>query len=64
MASFYRDLTRILRKAGCIKVREAKGSHEYWQSPVSGKRFPVPANIKYRGLANAILRQAGIPKSF
>jgi hypothetical protein len=33
---------------GCTFVREGKGSHEIWQSPISMKRFSVPATIVSR----------------
>jgi hypothetical protein len=53
-----------LRKAGCYFVRHGRGDHEIWQSPISGKRFPLDANIKLRHTANAVLKQAGLPKYF
>lgn len=36
------ELLRHLKKAGCYKVREGKGSHEIWSSPITGKEFSVP----------------------
>lgn len=45
---------------GCTFVREGKGSHEIWQSPISKKRFSVPVTIVATPTANAILKQAGI----
>lgn len=45
---------------GCVFVREGKGSHEIWQSPISGRRFSVPVTIVVAPTANAILKQAGI----
>ena len=56
----YRELRRVLETHGCMFVRQGKGSHEFWQSPINGKRFSVPVTIKARPTANAILRQAGI----
>jgi len=53
-------LARRLREAGCEIRRQGKGSHEIWYSPVSGRTFSVPANIKSRELANEILKQAGL----
>jgi predicted RNA binding protein YcfA (HicA-like mRNA interferase family) len=64
MGRLYADLRRILLDAGCRCVRQAKGSHEIWHSPVSGRRFSVPATIKSTHLANAILKQAGLDKAF
>jgi predicted RNA binding protein YcfA (HicA-like mRNA interferase family) len=56
----YRKLTAILRDNACEKVREGKGSHEIWYSPVTSKNIPVPVTIKSRHTSNAILKQAGI----
>jgi hypothetical protein len=35
-----------------------------WFSPLSGRNFTSPGNLGSRGLANAILKQAGPPKAF
>lgn len=64
MASLYRPLTALLLAAGCRFEREGKGSHEIWFSPITNRTFTVPANIDNRPLANAILKQAGLPKGF
>jgi predicted RNA binding protein YcfA (HicA-like mRNA interferase family) len=61
---FDRALRERLRAAGCILVRQGKGSHEIWHSPITKRNFPVPAGIASRHTANAILRQAGLPKAF
>jgi hypothetical protein len=45
-------------------VRQGKGSHEIWHSPISGQNFAVPIGIPSRHTANAILPQAGLPKAF
>ena len=37
--------------------------HEIWTSPITDKRFPVDSVIKSRHTANAVLRQAGLPKA-
>jgi predicted RNA binding protein YcfA (HicA-like mRNA interferase family) len=63
-ASFDRELRRLLREAGCTFVRSGKGSHEIWQSPITGRRFPVPIGILSRHTANGVLQQAGLPKVF
>jgi hypothetical protein len=52
------------RAAGCTLVRQGKGSHEVWYSPITKPNFPVPIGIPSRHTANAILRQAGLPKAF
>jgi predicted RNA binding protein YcfA (HicA-like mRNA interferase family) len=64
MAALYRQLSQRLRSAGCTLKRQGKGSHEIWFSPVSGRTFSVPANIKSLRLANQILKEAGLPKAF
>jgi predicted RNA binding protein YcfA (HicA-like mRNA interferase family) len=64
MAALYRALTELLREAGCRLERQGKGSHEIWYSPITRRTFTVPANIDGRPLANAILKQAGLPKAF
>lgn len=61
---FDRPLRDLLRAAGCIMVRQGKGSHEIWRSPVIGRNFAVPIGIPSRHTANAILRQAGLKKAF
>lgn len=53
-----------LRAAGCTFVRQGKGSHEVWHSPMTRRNFTVPAGIRSRHTANAILRQAGLAKAF
>jgi len=64
MAGFTPDVVRILKEGKCCKVRQGKGDHEIWYSPISGKSFPVDANIKSRHTANEVLKQAGLPKVF
>ena len=64
MADLYRRLARLLRDAGCELLRQGKGSHEIWRSPLSRRTFTVPANVTSQRLANEILKQAGLPKAF
>ena len=65
MGNNYADqVKRLLQQAGCRFVRHGKGDHDIWENPVSGKRFPVDANIKSRHTANVVLKQAGLPKAF
>jgi predicted RNA binding protein YcfA (HicA-like mRNA interferase family) len=59
-----RALRDPLRAAGCALVRQGRGSHEIWHSPITGRNFAVPIGIPGRHTANAILRQAGLPKAF
>ncbi len=64
MANFYRDLVRILRDAGFELKRQGRGDHEIWWNPQTGVRLTVDRGIKSRATANAILREAGLPKQF
>ena len=64
VGTLYRELAQILRQAGCYFVREGKGSHEIWFSPITRTNFAVPGNINKRTTANGILKQAGLPKAF
>ena len=61
---FDKPLRDMLRAAGCVLVRQGKGSHEIWQSQITKPNFAVPVGIPSRHTANAILRQAGLPKAF
>lgn len=63
-SSFTPELIRLLREAGCHFERPGKGNHDIWFSPVTNTRFPVDSKIKSRHTANAVLRQAGLPKHF
>jgi hypothetical protein len=60
---FDKPLRDLLRAAGCMLVRQGKGSHEIWHSPITKRNFPVPGHSEPPH-ANAILRQAGLPKAF
>ena len=60
----YRQLIRVLKEAECRFVRNGKGSHEIWYSPVSQRNFVLPFDISKRPTANAVLKQAGLPKAF
>jgi len=61
---FDRQLRELLGAAGCAFVRQGRGSHEIWHSPLTNRNFAVPVHVPSRHTANAILRQAGVPKAF
>ncbi|WP_090140023.1 type II toxin-antitoxin system HicA family toxin [Limnohabitans sp. DM1] len=63
-SSFTPELIRLLELAGCRFERTGKGDHNIWFSPITGMRFPVDSKIKSRHTANAVLKQAGLPKHF
>ena len=64
MKSFTPELKRILEEAGCYFVRQGRGDHEIWESPISKIRFTVDNKILSRHTANGVLKQAGLPKRF
>jgi hypothetical protein len=57
-------LKKILTEAGCYFERPGKGDHDIWYSPLTQRRFVVDSAIKSRHTANAVLKQAGLPKQF
>ena len=59
-----RELKRVLRANGCTFVRQGKGDHEIWHSPLSGRNFVVDASTRKRFTAHAVLKQAGIKPEF
>jgi predicted RNA binding protein YcfA (HicA-like mRNA interferase family) len=63
MADYYRDVIRLLREAGLLK-RQGRGDHEIWWNPQSGIRVTVDRKLKSRFTANAILKEANLPKAF
>ena len=57
------ELLRKLSKAGCYMVRQGKGSHEIWFSPITEKEFVVPNHGSPelgKGLELKIKKVAGI----
>jgi predicted RNA binding protein YcfA (HicA-like mRNA interferase family) len=63
VSGYYRDIIQLLTEAACQFVRHGKGSHEVWYSPITKKHFTVP-KAKTRAMANGVLKDAGLPKSF
>lgn len=63
-SSYTSRVKKILLANGCFFERQGKGDHEIWYSPISVRRFVVDGAIKSRHTANAVLRQAGLPKQF
>ena len=57
-------MRRLLREAGCVFVRQGKGDHEIWYSPITSTTFPVDGRILSRHTANGTLKDAGLPKAF
>jgi hypothetical protein len=63
-SSYGRELKRILLDHGCRFVRQGKGDHEIWFSPITNRTLAVDAGTRKRFTANAVLKQAGIEPSF
>ena len=63
-SSFTPQLEKLLLDSGCRFERQGKGDHAIWYSPISERRFVVDGTIKSRHTANAVLKQAGLPKAF
>ena len=59
-SGYYTQLRAILLAHGCEFVRQGRGSHEMWFSPINRASFPVPVSISNRHTVNGILKQAGI----
>lgn len=64
MGNYTHQLKKILREAGCQFYRQGKGDHEIWESPITKVKFVVDNSIKSKHTANAVLKQAGLPKEF
>jgi HicA toxin of bacterial toxin-antitoxin, len=64
MADYSPEVKKILHENGCHFDRAGKGDHEIWFSPITKRKFPVDHKILSRHTANAVLKQAGIPKAF
>ena len=59
-SAYYRELRRVLIEHVCSFVRNGKGDHEIWHSPINGRNFTVDSGTRKRFTANAALKQAGI----
>ena len=64
MATYEREVRRLLSESGCAFHREGKGDHEIWYSPRTNRFITVDGKIKSRHTANAVLEQAGLDKKF
>jgi hypothetical protein len=64
LANYTTSLKKRLRDGGCSFERQGKGDHEIWYSPITRIRFVVDNSIRSRHTADAVLKQAGLPKAF
>lgn len=57
-------MERLLVEAGCTFVRNGKGDHEIWHSPITNRHFVLDRSCEVRHTANGTLKDAGLPKAF
>jgi predicted RNA binding protein YcfA (HicA-like mRNA interferase family) len=62
--NFSKPLKSVLSEAGWRYLRPGKGDHEIWHEPSTGRKVVVDNSMKSRHTANAVLKQAGLPKAF
>ena len=60
MADYTRKVKQILSAHGCCFLRQGKGDHEIWFTPILNKPFTVDGSIKKRISANETLKDAGV----
>jgi predicted RNA binding protein YcfA (HicA-like mRNA interferase family) len=53
-----------LEAAGWRFHHRGKVDHDVWYDPRFGKKVTVPVKLMSRHTANAILKDAGLPKAF
>ena len=62
--NLYKDVSKTLEDNNCFFKRNGAGSHQVWFSPITNRHFTVATSVKSRHPANAIMKQAGLPKHF
>ena len=62
MGNFTRPVKNALTEHGCYFVRQGKGDHEIWFSPILNRPFTVDGKITKRTSANETLKDAGIKR--
>ncbi|MCL2096043.1 MAG: type II toxin-antitoxin system HicA family toxin [Oscillospiraceae bacterium] len=60
MANYTRRVKKIMAENGCRFVRQGKGDHEVWHSPITNRIVVVDGSIVKRTSANKTLKGAGI----
>lgn len=61
----YKELHRILRKAGMIELDEQRAGHPLWLNPNTGEKFTTSNHGSHEvatGTLKSILRSAGLEK--
>jgi len=64
MATYEKEVRKVLSQNNCTFVRRGKGDHDIWYSPLTQKNFPVDCKIKSRHIANAVMKQSGLAHRF
>ncbi|MBP5305285.1 MAG: type II toxin-antitoxin system HicA family toxin [Lachnospiraceae bacterium] len=64
MAEYEKKVRKVLKENGCYFVRHGKGDHDIWFSPITNEILVVPVKIKSRHLANGIIKDSGLNKTF
>jgi hypothetical protein len=62
VAGYYGEVRDLLLAAGCKFVRNGKGDHEIWYSPITKRHVTLDRGVKIRHTANGTLKDAGITK--
>jgi len=59
-AGYGKDLVKLFRKNGCRFVRNGKGDHQVWYSPLTNRNITLDYGTNNKYTANGTLREAGI----
>lgn len=54
--NFNPEILKLLRENECLFVRQGKGDHDIWYSPITKRTFTVDGDIKSRMTANAVMK--------
>jgi hypothetical protein len=57
---YAREVRRLLAQYGCTFVRQGKGDHEIWFSPVTNRNIVIDVGGDNKLTANRTLKDAGI----
>jgi len=63
-AGYGRDLVKLFRKNGCQFIRNGKGDHKIWYSPLTNRQVTLDYGTTDKQTANGTLKQAGINYKF
>jgi predicted RNA binding protein YcfA (HicA-like mRNA interferase family) len=64
VTDFTPPLKKLQQMHGYRFFRSGRGDHEIGRHEETGRKVVVDASIKSRHTANAVLKQAGLPKAF